>query len=84
MKIDAMTLGAIAFAGFAAYTALKPKTPAQQAKTAADIAFAQAKAQRVDVGGALWQNSIGWLNLTPSQMGDFAAHLDELRAQNIL
>lgn len=84
MKIDPMTLGALAFAGFAAWTVLKPKTQAEKSKTAADLALAQAKAQRNAVGAATWQNSVGWLNLTPSQLSDFTIYQDELRAQNIL
>ena len=83
MKIDAMTLGAVGFAAFAAWYTLKPKakTPAQ---TAADIAFGAAKAQRQDVGASLWQNATGWMNLTPTQLTAYGSYQDELRAQNIL
>ena len=83
MKIDAMTLGAVGFAAFAAFYVLKPK-PATAAQTAADIAFGQAKAQRQDVGANAWQNGIGWMNLTPQQLTAYGSHEDSLRAQNIL
>ena len=83
MKIDAMTLGAVGFAAFAAWYTLKPK-PQTNAATAADIAFGAAKSQRQDVGASLWQNSIGWMNLTPSQLTAYGSYTDELKAQNIL
>jgi hypothetical protein len=84
MKIDAMTLGAVGFAAFAAWYTLKPKTPTSSAATAADIAFGQAKAQRQEVGGSLWQNATGWMNLTPTQLTAYGSYADELKAQNIL
>ena len=61
MKIDAMTLGAVGFAAFAAWYTLKPK-PQTSAQTAADIAFGQAKAQRQEVGAALYQNSAAFFD----------------------
>ena len=66
MKIDAMTLGAVGFAAFAAYQTLKPATRASAAKSAADVAFGQAQAQRREVGAAVYQNSdaLGFLNGT--------------------
>lgn len=57
MKLDAMTLGAVGFAAFAAYMTLKPKTPVSAAQNASDIAFGQARAQRDQVGAATWQNT---------------------------
>lgn len=87
MKLDAMTLGTIAFAAFAAYTTLKLKPAAAiTPKTAADIAFGQAKAQRQEVGAATWQNLLntGWINLNPSQMTAYSNYTDSLKAQNIL
>lgn len=83
MKIDAMTLGAVGFAAFAAFYVLKPK-PATAAQTAADIAFGAAKAQRQDVGASLWQNATGWMNLTPAQLTSYGSYTDQLKAQNIL
>ena len=83
MKIDAMTLGAVGFAAFAAWYTLKPK-PKTNAQTAADIAFGAAKAQRQDDGGSMWQNAIGWMNLTPTQLTAYGNYQDELKAQNIL
>ena len=83
MKIDAMTLGAVGFAAFAAWYTLKPK-PQTSAQTAADIAFGQAKAQRQEVGASLWQNATGWMNLTPAQLTSYGNYTEELKAQNIL
>ena len=83
MKIDAMTLGAVGFAAFAAWYTLKPKAQTSAA-TAADIAFGQAKAQRQEVGASTWQNSIGWMNLTPAQLTSYGSYTDSLKAQNIL
>jgi hypothetical protein len=56
MKIDAMTLGAVGFAAFAAWYTLKPKPQVTAAQTASDYVFGAAKAQREDVGANIWQN----------------------------
>lgn len=57
MKLDAMTLGAVGFAAFAAWFTLKQQTPKTAAQTAADMAFGQARNQRNEVGAATWQNT---------------------------
>jgi hypothetical protein len=58
MKLDAMTLGAVGFAAFAAWQTLKkPKTGQATAATGADVAYAQAAAQRRDVGNNIYQNT---------------------------
>lgn len=74
MKIDAMSLGAVGFAAFAAWYALKPTTPDSAAKTAADVAFGQAQAQRREVGAAVYQNSdaLGFFNGTGPWAGQGA------------
>lgn len=84
MKIDAMTLGAVGFAAFAAWYTLKPKPPVPAAQTAADIAFGAAKAQRQDVGANIWQNATGWMNLAPAQMSAYSSYTNDLKTQNIL
>ena len=84
MKIDAITGLAVAFAGFAAWHTLKPKTAAPAGQTGADIAFGQAAKQRHDVGANLWQNNVGWLTLTPAELASYGIYQNELKAQNIL
>jgi hypothetical protein len=56
MKIDALTGGAIAFAGFAAWYVLrKPTTDTGNANV--NTLFTMNKSQRDEVGGALAQNT---------------------------
>lgn len=56
MKVDALTLGAVAFAGFAAYQFLKK--PAQAGTTGdAGAVYGMLSGQRQLVGGALTQNT---------------------------
>jgi len=50
------SFAAVAFAGFAAWYALKGSNPAQTGRTAADLLFGTAKAQRQEVGAALQNN----------------------------
>jgi hypothetical protein len=54
MKIDAMSAGALAFAAFAAWAYLKPKTPTATGNTSAMDLL---KNQREQVGASLWQNA---------------------------
>lgn len=83
IKLDAMTVGAVGFAAFAAWYALKAK-PAGAAQSASDVAFGRAAAQRREVGNSTWQNAIGWLNLSPTELKAYGSYQDELKAQNIL
>lgn len=55
MKLDAMTVGAIGFAAFAAFTVLKKKPTTT---TSAGAAFDMAAAQRREVGANLYQNDL--------------------------
>lgn len=56
MKVDALTLGAVAFAGFAAYQFLKkPATSASMSE--AGQVYGMLGTQRQMVGGALPQNT---------------------------
>ena len=68
MKIDAMTLGALGFAAFAAWYTLTPgaKPKLKAAATAADVAFGAARAQRKESGDSLHQNTNA-LNFTMYQ-----------------
>lgn len=59
MKIDTLTAGAIAFAGFAAWYVLKK--PAAAPATAAGTAFGMAADQRAQVGAATSQN-LDWID----------------------
>lgn len=70
MKIDTLTAGSIAFAGFALWYVFKPKTAAAGSAASNDAAslYGTATAQRRAVGGALPQNtaylfSSDWANL---------------------
>lgn len=56
MKIDAMTMGAVGFAAWAAWTYLKKPTAGATAQKQADIVFGSASAQRYEIGNNLWQN----------------------------
>jgi hypothetical protein len=56
MKLDALSVAAVAVAGLAVYAYAKPKTPGV-APSSADAAFAQAYAQRQASGAALPQNN---------------------------
>lgn len=55
MKLDALTIGAGAFAAFAAYAYLKTTKPAT-GQSAAAVVFGTAKDQRKQVGAATSQN----------------------------
>ena len=57
MKLDAMTIGAVGFAAFAAFTVLKKK-PSTSTATSTSGAFEMATAQRREVGSALYQNNL--------------------------
>ncbi len=57
MKLDAITIGAGAFAAFAAYAYMKTsKASTTPAKTGAAVAFDSATSQRQQVGAATAQN----------------------------
>lgn len=56
MKIDGMTAGAIAFAGFAAWYVLRPAGKATTGSAAADQVYSLMTTQRHQVGGALGSN----------------------------
>lgn len=57
MKIDAMTGAAVAFAAFAAWYVLKPKTAAARTASGADTAFSSLREQRNIIGANTWQST---------------------------
>lgn len=56
MKIDGLTAGAIAFAGFAAWYVLKPAGKKSTGSAAADQVYSQMTTQRQEVGNAIGKN----------------------------
>lgn len=71
MKIDGLTAGAIAFAGFAAWYVLKPAGKATTGSAAADQVYNLMTTQRHEVGGALGSNLDyvgGGLRLVPGSV----------------
>lgn len=63
MKIDALTVGAVAFAGFAAYQFLKRPATIAGAPNDASQVYGMLTGQRQQVGGAVKQNTdylAGW------------------------
>jgi hypothetical protein len=67
MKMDAMTMGAVGFAAFAAWYVLKK--PKATASTGSDAAFAAATAQRRTVGENLYQNNLYFAENLPAMGG---------------
>lgn len=70
-KIDGLTAGAIAFAGFAAWYVLRPAGKQSTGSAAADQVYGQMTTQRKEVGAALGSNLDymgGALGLLPGSM----------------
>lgn len=57
MKTDALTLGAVGFAAFAAWYVLRPKTTQAGPLSGTDAAYAMATSQRQQVGANTYQNT---------------------------